>query len=301
MVEGFDAGANDYLIKPVAKRDLLARIDMHLQLAELTGSLERKVLERTRELEEAGRQLQAAMRETAQAMAEASVLEERNRIAFEIHNTVGHTLTACIAQMEAAKMLMSRGLADQAIPKLDTARELVSKGLSELRESVRMLKQECSHENLSVMLLKLIRDTEKAAGVRIDADIAPLPALGSMQKRTILPCPAGRLDERNSPRREPNVHLYLGTRGRHAVVPAGQRRRSDPGGSGFLLRPVGDGGKCPPFGRQTDAGSGGGTGRPALHRYPAGLAGAEPLRGGSGQPKTKRVKRPSLHPQMNDV
>ncbi|WP_276355517.1 ATP-binding protein [Cohnella caldifontis] len=185
LVEGFDAGANDYLIKPVAKRELIARIEMHLQLAELTGSLERKVRERTRELEETHLQLQAAMRESAQAMAEASVLEERNRIAFDIHNTVGHTLTACIAQMEAAKMLIAHGRYEHAVPKLDTSRELVGKGLQEIRESIRMLKLESSSENLSVTLMRLIRKTEESADVRIEADIAALPALGSTQKRTI--------------------------------------------------------------------------------------------------------------------
>lgn len=185
LVEGFDAGANDYLVKPVAKRELLARIEMHLQLADLTESLERKVLERTEKLEETNRQLQAAMRETAEAMSEASVLEERNRISFDIHNTVGHTLTACIAQMEAAKMLIAHGRTELAIPKLDTSRELVSKGLNEIRSSIRMLKSESTDENLSVTLQRLVRETEQSAGVRIESDIAPLPALGSAQKRAL--------------------------------------------------------------------------------------------------------------------
>jgi signal transduction histidine kinase len=160
-------------------------IDLHLQLAVLTESLERKVLERTQALEETNRHLQAAMQETAEAMAEASVLEERNRIAFDIHNTVGHTLTACIAQMEAAKMLIIHGKTELALPKLDTSRELVSKGLNEIRESIRMLKLETSEDELSVSLLRLIRETEESAGVDIEADIAPLPPLGSTQKRTI--------------------------------------------------------------------------------------------------------------------
>jgi signal transduction histidine kinase/DNA-binding response OmpR family regulator len=47
LVEGFHSGANDYVAKPVAKNELIARIELHLRLTRWNATLERKVEERT--------------------------------------------------------------------------------------------------------------------------------------------------------------------------------------------------------------------------------------------------------------
>lgn len=51
LVQSFAVGANDYLSKPVAKHELLTRVETHLRLLDINRNLESKVVERTVELE----------------------------------------------------------------------------------------------------------------------------------------------------------------------------------------------------------------------------------------------------------
>ncbi|WP_217593928.1 ATP-binding protein [Cohnella sp. GbtcB17] len=176
IAAGFDAGANDYLVKPVVSDDLLARVRVHLQLSRLTGSLERLVQERTAELERANRQLIDSVHETAHALAEVSVLEERNRIAHDMPDQVGHTLTAAMIQIEAAKLLFD-GDPQRAVGKLDSARESVREGLDEIRRTVRLLKTADEQEGLLPALHSLLRRTGELTGIAVDYAIEPLPAL----------------------------------------------------------------------------------------------------------------------------
>lgn len=51
LLQGFALGASDYLTKPISKAELLSRVETHLRLLDISRNLERKVAERTAELE----------------------------------------------------------------------------------------------------------------------------------------------------------------------------------------------------------------------------------------------------------
>jgi two-component system sensor histidine kinase ChiS len=184
LTEGFDAGANDYISKPFSQGELLARVQIQLKLAQFHQTLEELVKLRTGELEETNRTLAGSVRETAEALTEVSVLEERNRIAHEIHDVVGHTLTAAIVQLEAAKKLADRDFV-KSLEKLDVSKELVRKGLEEIRRAVRMLKDEGSSFELVPALHELLNETRAHTGITIECRLEPLPVLSDLTQRVI--------------------------------------------------------------------------------------------------------------------
>lgn len=184
LLEGFNAGANDYLTKPVSRPELLARVELQLQLLQLNHSLERLVEERTADLADTNRRLHRSMRETAEAMAELSVLEERNRIAQDIHDIVGHTLSTTIVQIEAAKRLIERNDA-LGLEKLSVSQELVRKSLNEIRTSVRMLSESAADYDLAEALKKLLADTQEVTGIPVVFELDPLPPLSALQKKVL--------------------------------------------------------------------------------------------------------------------
>ncbi|SDF45140.1 Predicted ATPase [Fontibacillus panacisegetis] len=142
----------------------------------LKNNLETEVEERTRSLEK-------SMQLASEALAEATVYAERTRIAQEIHDIVGHTLTSTILQIEAGKRLLDKDR-DSAVVRLKEAQDMVRHSLSEIRNSVHMLKED-KYYDIEEALHQLILETERNAGVSIHAMIDPIEHLTLMQKKVI--------------------------------------------------------------------------------------------------------------------
>ncbi|MFG1926086.1 sensor histidine kinase [Cryptosporangium sp. NPDC048952] len=98
---------------------------------------------------------------------EAGVMDERARLAGEIHDTLAQALTGIIRQLEAA----DRGgeLADGARPHLKLADELAREGLAEARRSLRALRP---GQLEGSTLPKAISDVAERAGLPVEVDVA---------------------------------------------------------------------------------------------------------------------------------
>jgi len=108
------------------------------------------------ELEEANVQLAAY----ATQAEELAITQERNRLAREIHDNLGHYLTTVNVQIEAAKVVMDSD-AERALDAMNKAQELTQKGLARVRESVAALRESpVSNRPLREAIASLVEDAQ---------------------------------------------------------------------------------------------------------------------------------------------
>lgn len=118
------------------------------------------------ELNESNRKLRKAYDE----LAEVSVLQERQRIAREIHDTAGHSITTVIMQTEAAKLIVEEN-PQEAKRKIIAANLQAKNALEELRESVHLLAGDTERVNLKSALERIIHDSCDGTDIAIRYDI----------------------------------------------------------------------------------------------------------------------------------
>ena len=124
------------------------------------------------------------LKETSKELEEMTVLRERNTIAREIHDTVGHTLTTVLLEMEAGERLMKMN-PDSAADKIKLAKSQVRKGLNDIRESVRVLKEGGAILEFVPSIKLLIKETTQHGDIYIKDEISDLPELTVQQEKAI--------------------------------------------------------------------------------------------------------------------
>ena len=110
------------------------------------------------ELEKANVQLAAY----ATQAEELAMTQERNRLAREIHDNLGHYLTIVNVQIEAAKVVMDSD-PGRALDAMNKAQELAQKGLTRVRESVAALRESpVSNRPLGEAIASLVQETQSS-------------------------------------------------------------------------------------------------------------------------------------------
>ncbi|MEU9288026.1 sensor histidine kinase [Streptomyces sp. NPDC048275] len=97
------------------------------------------------------------LQESAARVAALSAATERNRLARDIHDSLGHHLTAMSVQLEMASDFRALD-PDAAQRALNEARRSVRLALGDVRQSVRALRGEAARPALSAALAGLARD-----------------------------------------------------------------------------------------------------------------------------------------------
>lgn len=109
--------------------------------------------------------------EQLEAYAEESVknaeTRERNRLAREIHDTLGHTLTGIIAGLDACTMLID--VAPDAVKQqIADIADVARKGMTDVRRSVKALRPDALEKlELSKALTEMIDETRRSTKTEI--------------------------------------------------------------------------------------------------------------------------------------
>ncbi|MEM1251777.1 MAG: sensor histidine kinase [Cyanobacteria bacterium P01_H01_bin.21] len=110
------------------------------------------------------KQLAAAhhqLRQYALRIEDQAALQERNRIAREIHDAVGHNLTALRIQLENA-LLFAQSDTCKTQKHVEVAQQLAAKALAEIRHSVSTLRSDpLQGKSLATVLEQLCRDFQQ--------------------------------------------------------------------------------------------------------------------------------------------
>lgn len=129
-------------------------------------------------------ELNASKKELEKAyavVAEVTALEERQRIAKEIHDTAGHSITTVIMQTEAAKRIIEKS-PEEAKSKIVAANLQAKHALEELRDSVHLLSGVRAEETLQSALQDIIHESTDGTGITIRSEIEALTVSPTKQR-----------------------------------------------------------------------------------------------------------------------
>ncbi|MEV7402598.1 histidine kinase [Streptomyces sp. NPDC091267] len=119
------------------------------------------------------------------AEAETAALDERSRIAREIHDVLAHSLSAQLVHLEAARLLIEREpvgeFRDQVLHRVVAARSMAREGLAETRQALSALRGEVSP--VEDFLRQLV--AAEPAEVRVEGEQRTLTAEASQTVRRV--------------------------------------------------------------------------------------------------------------------
>ncbi|MDE6585992.1 MAG: hypothetical protein K2K80_04870 [Clostridia bacterium] len=132
-----------------------------------------------KEADESKAELEAAYKE----ISRTAVYEERNRIAKDIHDNAGHSMTTVIMQTEAAKLLIDKN-PKEAKTRIISANIQAKNALEQMRESVHLLAGRAQVNTLKQDIEEIIAQTIDGTELKIRCNIEDI-ALDSESARFI--------------------------------------------------------------------------------------------------------------------
>lgn len=126
----------------------------------------KKLTDALRESDENKKRLEEAYEQ----LSETAVYEERNRIARDIHDNAGHSMTAVIMQTEAAKLIIDTD-PEEAKNKIISANIQAKNALEQMRESVHLLAGRNASATMKEEIEEIIAQTMDGTDIIIRYDL----------------------------------------------------------------------------------------------------------------------------------
>ena len=190
------------------------------------------------ELSHSNRRLQGY----AEKVEALTLVEERSRISRDLHDAIGHRLTASIVQIEGARHLIGQYKTQQAATMLGNAHEQLHEGLHELRDTVHALRSpEEIASKLPLTLQRLADGFTMPANTKVHTLLpeALSPSPSSSQSMTIYRTAQEALTNTAKHAQAQNVWIELDSRrGRLILTVRNDGRDFNPsnGSAGYGLR-----------------------------------------------------------------
>jgi len=155
------------------------------------------------------------LRDYAEKVETLTLVEERSRISRELHDAIGHRLTASIVQIEGARHLIGQHKTQQATTMLGNVHEQLHEGLHELRDTLSALRSpKATERSLTHMLQQLADEFILPAHAKVHTSLpdALPPSLSGSQSVTIFRAAQEALTNAAKHAQAQNVWIALDSR-----------------------------------------------------------------------------------------
>lgn len=120
-----------------------------------------------------------------------AILEERDRVAKEMHDGFGQTLTYLTAMVATMEQLLLRGKVEEALSRLTEAREMLRQAHQEVRMAIFNLRQRPSEEDFVAQVRSLLEQFGRQTGLKTEVEsevqgVVSLPFEKSIQVMRVI-------------------------------------------------------------------------------------------------------------------